>query len=472
MGLWSVLKQVWTIARHSVIQALRMKIVLVVIAFLAVLLLAMPFLLKSDNTHGGQARMVITYSIYLISFLLSVLTLFLSVATLWTEIQGRQILLLDPKPMSRATLLLGKWLGVMLINGALLATMLLIAYGLVVFYVGRRWRGEPQRAYESFKANVFEARRTVRPALPDGLAGRVDEIIEELKAKDLMPKTQSERYVRNTIRERLARGAWSVAPNTSQKWVLRGIPKFDGWLVVKFRHFSPTKKKEYYVRGGFIINESAQPVVRVTNPRTGAYRGGRPHTFAVTSRVVGDDGTVEIRYANYDEDRLTTLFPYVGGIEVMYPASGLLENFIRAGFVILCRLAFLAILGIFASTFLSFPVGVLLTLTVYIVGLLRFLLFSKMLPNLYLFGTSAQPPWANINRLDTFIRNTVGAFFMIFPNFSAYDVAPALSNGIFIETGAIFNAFFWLTFLRGGVLAFCAWLIFRRRQLAAFSPNA
>ena len=139
MGFWPALKQVWTIARHSILQALRMKVALVLVGFMVVLLVVMPYVLKSDQTHEGQAKIFITYSMYLISFVLSVLTLLLSTAALWMEVKGRQILMLDTKPISRGTLLLGKWAGVMLINVVLVVVMFTTTYLLLVFWVSRRW---------------------------------------------------------------------------------------------------------------------------------------------------------------------------------------------------------------------------------------------------------------------------------------------------------------------------------------------
>ena len=116
MDFRAAVYQVWTIARHSLVQAFRMKIAVVLIVFMLIMVPSLPFLLQSDNTHEGLLRMLITYQIYLISFLLGVLTLFLSAITLNTEIKNQHIFLLDPKPVARGTLLLGKWCGVMLIN--------------------------------------------------------------------------------------------------------------------------------------------------------------------------------------------------------------------------------------------------------------------------------------------------------------------------------------------------------------------
>jgi hypothetical protein len=160
-------------------------------------------------------------------------------------------------------------------------------------------------------------------------------------------------------------------------------------------------------------------------------------------------------------------FPFEDGIQVLYPAATFGENVIRAGAVIFMRLAFIAIIGIWASTFLSFPVAVLLSLVVFMVGYGADFIFNDLLSQMYIFGTSMAPPWAPQNVADTVIRDILASFFLLFPNFNKFDVVPNLSEGMIVSMGTVFSCFFWLVFVRGGVLALTGWLIFKRRELAA-----
>ena len=54
--------------------------------------------------------------------------------------------------------------------------------------------------------------------------------------------------------------------------------------------------------------------------------------------------------------------------EIMWQASSFESNFARAMIVNWVKLAFLAMLGVVASTFLSFPVAMLLAFTVFAGG--------------------------------------------------------------------------------------------------------
>jgi len=494
MGFWASLKQIWTITRHSILQAIRMKVVIILVAFLLLLVPSLPFLLKGDDTLGGQIRMVMTYCTYLTSFLLSVLTLFLSAATLNTEIRDKHILLLDPKPVPRSVVLVGKWLGVMVINLALLALMLGTNYGLV------RWMGRfkpvgmsevnerimlrsPERVqkamqaahenavamnnqqHERLKAEILTARTLALPPLPD-MTVQIDAEVERIKSENRMPERKTEKWVRQRLAERFSKRAWRVPPRGTQEWTVSNVPKFDGWLVIRFRHYGDKGSSSYRLPGEMLVNEGGEP----NSIYPGPFGVGNLHHFAVPSGVIRDDGKVTIRYNNLS-NTVSAMFPYQDGIQVLYPSGMLSGNFVRAGVMITMRLALIAIVGIFASTFLSYPVAVLLTMVVFLVGHLTNFLFTDLLKDVYLFGSSAVAPGTPLNPLDEVTRQIIYYFFSMFPNFSQYDIVPMLSNGYVVVNAILLKCFVDIVLIRGGILAVAGWLIYRRRELAAVTPT-
>ena len=62
------------------------------------------------------------------------------------------------------------------------------------------------------------------------------------------------------------------------------------------------------------------------------------------------------------------MFPIDDGLEVLYKADTFLGNYVRAAVLILCRLVFLACLGVMAASFLSFPVAILFCLVIFVTG--------------------------------------------------------------------------------------------------------
>jgi hypothetical protein len=447
-----------------------MKIAVVLVVFMLILVPSLPFLLQSDNTHEGLLRMVITYSIYLISFLLGVLTLFLSAITLNTEIKNQHIFLLDPKPVSRGTLLLGKWCGVMLINLMLLIAMLGATYGLMK-YLGRQTKGETQQGHDVVEWEVLSARKVVQPPLPP-LDDWVKSEVKDIVANGEVPEGKTPEWVERIVRERLSKAAWVVPPGGVMKWTVSGIPPYKkGALVIRFRHYTDAMLADPVLPGKFTVNAGEQPYSEIED----AFSVGKPHTFGVPSEEIKPNGTVEITYENkykpQDQNSPPAAraeFPFEDGIQVLYPATTFGENlFLRAGLVIFIRLAFIAIVGIWASTFLSFPVAVLLSLVVFMIGYAADFIFTGLIGQLVIFGPTLVPPWAPINPIDNVLRNVLTYFFLMFPNFSKYDVVPELSDGMIISMWTVFYCFFWLIVVRGGILALTGWLIFKRRELAA-----
>jgi hypothetical protein len=510
MNAITVSKQIWTVARHTITQALRMKIVLVIVAFLAVLLLAMPFLLEADQTRVGQVRMVITYSLYLIAFLMAVMTLFLSVAVLWNEIKGRQILILDPKPMARMTLLTGKWLGVMLINAGLLAVLLTLTYLLIHFYLGRRRPDESDYSWDSFRTQIFYATSVKRPPQPDDLDERVEAAVQKKIENDQIPPGHSVEWVRKQTRAQILKGAWQVGPGDSMTWTIRGVPKPKGaeWIQVRFRHYALVKRDRPKIMGRFVINPEGSPVVYVP-PRPKSEQdyqrmrradtdliglGGElyrlwkankssrvPHTFSVPSSVVEEgpnphssaDNTVTIQYYNVDPYGTVAHIPYWEGVEVHYRVCGLAANMARGGWVVLCQLGIVAAFGLFFATFLGYPVAVLATVTVYIVSQLQVFISSHIIGKLYIFGAADQPPWARLEQGDVLTRSMLSTICrVVFPNIYPANLVEHVILGRVIATPMLFGAFVDLVIIRATVVGLLAWWIFRRRQLAIFSSNA
>jgi hypothetical protein len=469
MGFTGFLYQVWTIARQSLVQAIRMKVAVVLVVFMAIMVPSLPFLLKSDNTYEGLLRMVITYSLYLITFLLGVLTLFLSAITLNTEIKYQHIYLLDPKPMARGTLLLGKWCGVMLINLILLTAMLGGTYGLVKF-LAAKMKAKSPKGYDIVRWEVLSARQIATPPLPS-LDDQVKKEVQSIKDNQLVPEGKSDAWVEKIVRQRLERRAWTVQTGEVKKWTVSGIPipKANDAVVIRFRHYADAQLADPSLPGRFAVNEGGQPSTWVEEP----FSIAKPHSFGVPAAEVKPDGTLEITYQNKyaprnqgDPPAVTAAFPFEDGIQVLYTAATFGENVARAGAVIFTRLAFIAIVGVWASTFLSFPVAVLLSLVVFMIGYMADFINTDLIGQMYIFGTSMVPPWWPLNPLDNAIRNILKGFFMVFPNFNKYDVVPNLSDGMIINWGILRDCFLMLIVVRGGILALTGWVIFNRRELA------
>ena len=86
----------------------------------------------------------------------------------------------------------------------------------------------------------------------------------------------------------------------------------------------------------------------------------------VPADAVAKDGYLAVGFLNDPRfNNTSVIFPLEDGLEVLYKADTFAGNFMRAVLLVLFRLIFLACLGILASTFLSFPVAILLCLVLF-----------------------------------------------------------------------------------------------------------
>src|SRR4051812_12892613 len=92
-----------------------------VLAFLLLgSVIGLPLLLKDDQTARGFIQLLLTYNLTVITALLGLSTLWLACGTLARDIEECQMQMVAVKPISRWQIWLGKWLGLLALNAALL----------------------------------------------------------------------------------------------------------------------------------------------------------------------------------------------------------------------------------------------------------------------------------------------------------------------------------------------------------------
>src|ERR1700757_1108730 len=101
--------------------AFRFRLFLVVAVLLLGSVIGLPLLIKDDGTARGFTQILLTYTLSSISALLGLSTLWLACGTLARDIEECQMQVVAVKPIARWQIWLGKWVGLMSLNAALLA---------------------------------------------------------------------------------------------------------------------------------------------------------------------------------------------------------------------------------------------------------------------------------------------------------------------------------------------------------------
>src|SRR5437762_7885755 len=111
--------------------AFRFRLFLVVAALLLASVVGLPLLIKDDGTARGFTQILLTYTLTTISALLGISTLWLACGTLARDIEEGQMQTVAVKPIARWQIWLGKWVGIMMLNGLLLGLSGIAVFGLM-----------------------------------------------------------------------------------------------------------------------------------------------------------------------------------------------------------------------------------------------------------------------------------------------------------------------------------------------------
>src|SRR5437763_11826178 len=139
--------------------ALRFRLFLVIAVLLLASVIGLPILIKDDGTARGFTQILLTYTLSVITILLGFSTLWLACGTLARDVEDWQMQMVAVKPIARWQIWLGKWLGLLMLNAALLA----VAGGSV--YALLQWRAHrlPVKQQQVLRKEVFVARASLKP---------------------------------------------------------------------------------------------------------------------------------------------------------------------------------------------------------------------------------------------------------------------------------------------------------------------
>ncbi|MHC4326192.1 MAG: ABC transporter permease, partial [Planctomycetota bacterium] len=147
------------VAINTIKQALRIKVAIVFTILLMVLLPVLGFTTTGDETLVGRLQTFVSYALSLTSFLLCLLTIIVSVYTVTSDIEKRQIYTVITKPIRRYQLILGKLLGVIALDIILLCLFSAIIYTIAI-YTPRFMKASEQELIEA-NNEFFTARASI-----------------------------------------------------------------------------------------------------------------------------------------------------------------------------------------------------------------------------------------------------------------------------------------------------------------------
>ncbi|MEY2427534.1 MAG: hypothetical protein QOJ40_419 [Verrucomicrobiota bacterium] len=441
--------------------AFRFRLFLVLCFLLLGAVVGLPLLLKDDGTARGFTQILLTYTLSSITALLGLSTLWLACGTLARDIEECQMQMVAVKPISRWQIWLGKWLGIMLLNAALLA----ISGGSV--YLLLLWRATklPPPEQAILRNEILLARGSAREKSVDKeIDAQTDQVLQErLRKNPVSPADMLE--VRKQIREQV-KAAFQVVPSEywrpwkinlgSAKNSLRNRP-----LQLRIKFNSADKSPSGTFAGIWRVGVPQKTMLWQSEPMS--LSPDTFHEFPIPANLFDEDGLLTITFLNPNNTAL--LFPLEDGMEVLYREGGFGLNFMRGLAIVFCWMAALAALGLASASLLSFPVAAFFSLAVLMIAL----------SSGTLAGAVEEGSIGNYNA-EKGRHGSTPADWIVIPMFRAllwlvnlakeFSPIDSLSTGRSITWAQLGRAFGQIVLLLGGVMAAIGIAIFSRRELA------
>ena len=441
--------------------ALRFKLFLVIAVLLIAAVVGLPLVIEDDGTAQGFTQIILTYTLSAITGLLGLSTLWLACGTLARDIEECQIQVVATKPIARWQIWLGKWLGIVTLNAALLAISGGCVFGLLQWRAGKL----PAAEQAILREQVLVARGSAKePVNPAEIETDTDQVLQErLKSSPIEKVDVPE--VRRQIREQVKAQLQLVPPSYERTWKINlGFAK--NYLAGK-----PLQLRVKFNAAQKSASGTYLAMWQVGVPDKTKYWRSEPmslapdtfHEFVIPPDLFGADGLLTISFVNPNQTAL--LFPLEDGLEVLYPEGGFGLNFTRGLGIIFCWMALLAALGLMAASFLSFPVATFFALAMLLVALSSGTLEESVQSGSVAAGNE-ETGQAGHSVADSVLIPAFKGLIAVISLVKSYSPIDALSSGRSITWGELGSAFAQIVLLVGGGFALAGIIFFNRRELA------
>jgi hypothetical protein len=439
--------------------AFRFRLFLVVAILLLGSVVGLPLLIKDDGTARGFTQILLTYTLSTISALLGLSTLWLACGTLARDIEECTVQVVATKPVARWQIWLGKWLGIMSLNAALLILSGVSVYALL------QWRATrlPAAEQKILRSEVLVARGSAKPpSLDKEIQAETDRLLRERLQQnpDLRANIPE---ARRQILEQIKAEFQVVPPGYMHEWEIElgsaGVPRGQPvHLRIKFNSADKSPTGTFDGRWQVGVPQKTP----LWHSEVMSLAPDTFHEFEVPA-YYDDRGVLTVAFANANNTVL--LFPLEDGMEVLYRQGSFGLNYARGLGIIFCWMALLATLGLAAASFLSFPVAAFLSLALLTLALSSGTI-SSVVEEGTLVGFNSETSRMGHSPADVIaipVFRGVLTLINLAKDFSPID---SLSTGRSVSWGELGRAFGQIVVLLSGIIGAGGIVIFTRRELA------
>ena len=512
----------WPVAKQTLKAAVRYRFVVALGLALLVIVFGIPLLLKSDGTAKGTVQLVLTYTLGSTTALLGIASLWMGCGTLAREIEDNVMQMVAVKPVARWRVWLGKWLGIMLLNAALM-----VPTGLAIFFLINARANSSELSVEErakLRNEVLVSRSSVREPMPDFTIQRArayaySKLVEQGKADNQytpaeqalrMSVTQPEHVLslrpqytqlieqadKNpsseiiTQIEELEHQALQVSKG-SREIVLPGQVR-NWWFQIDSNEVDRINEKPIYLRFKFNAGDEYDPKSHLCMWSVGAGTSKQWPTdrefnemtigssvfhelkLELTGGIIPDKGEnrglVNVSFANFNDKPIVFLMD--DGPMILYHDGGFGMNLLRGLLIIYFWLGLISAIGLMASSFLSFPVATFMSLGILLIsastGTLEQIIEEEGISGInHETGRKDQSSAGDIVAI-TFSKAVLGITDLIW----GYSPVDNLSSGRTIKWTTLLSAFTGIILIMSGLVMLVGSILFHYKELALPNPTA
>ena len=469
------------VANSVIREAMRLRIAVV---FAAVAIIAIPLLPQWIDPTSPLRYQVQTYlarSLDAMYLVCAFLTVFFGCSTVAFEIRDRQAWMTLTKPVSRLSWLAGKWLGLVVLNGAILTVCTLAMLAFLA-----QMRSRP--AVDAFDASavrdeVLVARAGGVPVYeglpPADIETAVKEAIraDPNARADIDEGRRTELEVQKTLARVIAedylKAQRSIGPQQERRYTFQGLTaarEAKASLSLRYKFYAGESDPNAVYPVIFILGaaDDAQWVDR-------QFVAAQSNVISVPPNAIAPDGTLVIRIANVrynpnapaGSQQFTpgpgTISFDPDGLELLYKVGDFGGNLFRAQLVNLLKLSFIAMLAVTLSSFLSFPVACLVVFTVFAAGSIAPYLATSI--DEYRIRTDS----GALKAFEAVIRGIASGTEFSVRAFGEARGSGPLVEGRLVPWEIVIRTFALIGVAWSGILLVVGFGIFRRKELAIYS---
>jgi hypothetical protein len=484
------------VAGAVVDEALGSRMPVIFMVLLAVGLPILPLVLDATERLEYRLQFFLTWSLSATAFLLAMVTIVLACGSVCGDIDSQRIHMTLSKPVERWQYLLGKWLGIVLLDGVLLAV---IGVGILL---GARALGRLPTVDAADRLavdeQVFTARSSVRPEHPEAAAfeAAIAAQVEQIRQDEPAAFAADPEAVRRRIRAERVLEWHTITADVVSSFTFKGLDRERiGSDVVQLR------LKPFADNVG--VDRAEVRFALWLNGRPFPSRDGRHeefvlpslmfHTIDLPASAIDASGTLRVTIANRNlvppgETQPTNIALSPGkGLEILYRSGGFTGNFLRGLLVGWAKLALLAAAALAAASCLAFPTAVLASLMVYVSAVAKGFLADAI--DLYTGIDGGQATLASmvrlrtglllerINRFEwweaakTLTSWVADGFLAIVPSFGVHDGITEVATGRLLPVAQALGSAGILGIAYPVALVTLGWVLLERRDLVNVSGS-